>query len=324
MFALIMLAIGIATLLGVPFAVVAIMMGRAMRKNLPPALESGVADPARSGQLPAVDESIENVGASTSRFLRRHPGYFTIPLGIAVALEIAIIALGASDIRLYFFPLVLPFIGYSIARSKIQHEFMRQFALANDFSYAPTGSLDGLDGSLFQIGHGKSVSDVVSGQFQGHPITLFTYTYVTGYGRSEQTHTYTVYELQFDITLPDILLENTSHTFGESLFEKMSAKEFIRLEGDFNKYFSLSIPKGYEVEALEIFTPDVMQELIEKAKAFSMEIVNGHLFIYGNGVLGTKQGLYDLYGLAQYFIEKLGPVLARMKPSAQAMASYRR
>ncbi|MGB7957548.1 MAG: hypothetical protein WCF77_01740 [Minisyncoccia bacterium] len=277
--------------------------------------------PTPPNGLPIIDEDIENVSASTSHYLRHHPIYFTIPLIAAVALEILIFLSKPSDPRIYLAPFFLPFIGYGIARSKIQHEFMQQFAAANGFSYALKGSLAGLDGSLFQVGDSRAVADVVSGQFQNEAISLFTYTYVTGYGRSRQAHNYTVYELQFDITLPDMLVENANHSYGESLFNKISGsgKELIKLEGDFDKYFSLNIQKGYEVEALEIFTPDVMAELINKAKALSLEIVNGHLFIYDNGIVGTKQGLYDLYGLAQYFIEKLGPVLARMKPSVVAM-----
>jgi hypothetical protein len=278
-----------------------------------------------SGPLPVVDESIEDVGQSTAHYLRRHPQYFTIPLIIAVIIEVIIIVFHVStDLRAYLIPIILPVIGYTIARGKIQHEFMQQFAVANGFSYAPRGSMVRLDGSLFQVGHDQSVTDVVSGRFQDRPISLFTYTYVTGYGKTQQTHSYTIYELQFDSAMPDILLENASHAFGEALVDKITGKELVKLEGDFNKYFSLSIPKGYEVEALEIFTPDVMQKLIEKAKNFSLEIVNSHLFIYDNAIVGKKQGLYDLYDLAQYFVEKLGPVLARMKPSVAAMEQYQK
>ena len=64
-----------------------------------------------------------------------------------------------------------------------------------------------------------------------------------------------------------------------------------------------------------------MAELIDKAKMFSIEIVNGHLFVYDNAVVSTKQGLYHLYDVAQYFIETLGPVLARMKPALVAGSS---
>lgn len=282
--------------------------------------------PAATSSFPAVDEDIENVGASTMHFLRRHPWYFTVPLAVTLVLEIVfIVAIKPTDASWYIIPFLLPLVGYSMAHGKIQQEFMQQFAAANGFAFAVHGSLTGLDGSLFQIGNNRSVINVVSGQFQNYPISLFTYIYVTGYGKSRQAHNYTVYELQFNATMPDILLDNASHAFGESLFDKLSGngKELVKLEGNFNKYFSLSIPKGYEVEALEIFTPDVMAELIDKAKSFSLEIVNGHLFIYDHAVVGTKQGLYDLYGLAQYFVEKLGPVLARIAPGVRAMEEVR-
>ena len=206
------------------------------------------SDPNR----PVVDESIEDVGASTSHYLRHHPGYFIIPLAVAVCIEVALILFSVPFSQIYLFPIFIPIVGYSIARSKVQHEFMQQFAAANSFSYSATGSLNGLDGSLFQIGHDRSVVDLVAGQFQEHTISLFTYTYVTGSGKEQQTHHDTVFQLQFDSAMPDMLLENGAHHFGDSLFGGTSGKELVRLEGDFNKYFSLYIPKGYEVEALEV------------------------------------------------------------------------
>ncbi len=89
----------------------------------------------------------------------------------------------------------------------------------------------------------------------------------------------------------------------------------ISLEGDFNKYFTLKITKNYQIEALEIFTPDVMAELIDKAKNFSLEIINNNVFIYANHLIGTKEELLEIYELAGYFTKKLGPLFARMKLS---------
>ncbi len=128
---------------------------------------------------------------------------------------------------------------------------------------------------------------------------------------------YTVFQLQFDTTMPDFLLEKKSFLSSDTLLGQLP--EHIKLEGDFNKYFTLSIKKGYEVEALEVFTPDVMAELIEKCKGLSLEIVNSHLFIYDNKTVGTKADLYALYDVARYLVQKLGPVLAQMKGPTTAM-----
>ena len=66
-----------------------------------------------------------------------------------------------------------------------------------------------------------------------------------------------------------------------------------------------------------------MGELIDKARNYSLEIVNGHLFIYDSKIVGTKNELYALYDLVQYFVEKLGPVLAEMKTTLVDMAELR-
>jgi hypothetical protein len=279
---------------------------------------------AKPNALPLVDESIESVGGSTINYLRRHIANVVGIIAVTIAFEVLIFFVETQnpylrDPRLYFAPLLLPILWYNQVHRRIQHEFMQQFAATNNYTYAPKGTQNGLDGTLFQIGHSKSVADVVSGQYGGRPISLLTYTYITGYGKSAQTHKNTVFELQFDIVMPDILLENNSHGFGSSLFSGLAGKNFVKLEGDFNTYFSLSVPRGYEIEALEIFTPDVMEKLIEKAKLLSLEIVNGHCFVYANGVVSTKQDLYALYELAQYFDQKLGPLLGQMKGSVEAM-----
>ena len=73
------------------------------------------------------------------------------------------------------------------------------------------------------------------------------------------------------------------------------------------------------MEALEIFTPDVMAEIEEKCRNFNIEIVNSHLFIYDHKIVSTKIDLDALYGVAQYFVQKLGPVLARMKGPTETM-----
>jgi hypothetical protein len=271
-----------------------------------------------------IDGSIENVQSSTFGYLKRHLLWVVAVLAITIALLALLISMHVLFGAFYVMVLFIPIGGYSWVKSRVQHEFMEQFAAANGYAYAPTGPLDDLDGSLFRIGHNRSVADFIVGTYATRPISLFTYTYVTGSGKSQQTHHHTVFELQFDVVMPDILLESGGHFFGESLFQNLGGKETVKLEGDFNKYFSLYIPKGYETEALEIFTPDVMQELMDKAKGLSLEIVNGHCFIYANGILGTKQGLYTMYGLAEYFDGKLGPLLAQMKSSVEAMEEIKK
>jgi hypothetical protein len=267
---------------------------------------------------PISSQPITDVSKSTWKYLREHPGTtaaFVLPAVVFGILGI----LGKSPAIAVVGAFVL-IIAFSFLRMKVEQAFMQQFATANGYAFSPTKSMDGLNGAFFRLGNmgSQRAFDAVSGNYGNYPIGLFLYGYVTGSGKSRQSHPYTIFQLQFDTAMPDVVMEHKAF-FGESLLQSAAhQKEFISLEGDFNKYFSLSVPKGYETEALEVFTPDVMQVLIEKCKNLSLEIVGTNLFIYSPGYVGTESTLLNFYSIAQYFANQLGPVLSRMKPGLVA------
>lgn len=272
-----------------------------------------------------MDEPITDVNSGMVSYLKTHPLWIVIPLVVFVAATVFILIYPAvppgdrwGSVAVIFLLLVIVPLG--VVQQKVQDEFMRQFAAANGYRFSVfSGDYGTLDGSLFRLGNGtRNIRDVVSGTYLGLPIALFDYAYETGSGKNREVHRYTVFQLGFDTAMPDLLLEKKSFFSSDSLMGRLP--EHIKLEGDFDKEFNLTIKKGYEVEALEIFTPDVMAELMDKCRNFSLEIVNDHLFIYDNKTVGNKADLDALYGVARYFAETLGPVLARMKPALEAQA----
>jgi hypothetical protein len=54
--------------------------------------------------------------------------------------------------------------------------------------------------------------------------------------------------------------------FGRSDLEKLA------LEGDFDNYFSILIPKGSEVDALSVLTPDVMEIMVDNGRGIDLEV----------------------------------------------------
>lgn len=194
---------------------------------------------------------------------------------------------------------------------------MQQFAEANGYTFVDRGMWD--TGVLFTLGHDQKAFDVISGQYKNYPIRLYVFQYTIGYGKGSHTYLNTVFSLEFDAQMPDIFLESRTYPLGGI----SSSNNVVKLEGDFNKYFTLNVEPGYEVEALEVFTPDIMANLIDKASLFNMEIADNHLLLYKSGMVEEKDKLYAMYGMAQYFIEKLGPVFAQMKAGLSASASVK-
>jgi hypothetical protein len=263
-------------------------------------------------------QPITSVGRSTWRYFIQHGIFTGIILAAAAACVIGgILAQMPALAAMAIFVLI---VGYAIAQSKAQTAFMAQFAAANGYAFSPKASMDGLDGAFFRIGRDQRRYDLVSGSYGNYPIELFLYQYAIGQGKYMQVYVYTVFRLRFDTAMPDLVLEQKNYPVERSILTSAARqKEFVSLEGDFNKYFTLSIPKGYEVEALEIFTPEIMATLVEKCASLDLEIVGTDLFIYAPGAAGKEATLNALYGIAQYFADQLGPVLARMKPGLMAM-----
>jgi hypothetical protein len=94
--------------------------------------------------------------------------------------------------------------------------------------------------------------------------------------------------IQLERNLPHMVLDsriNNAELGGlvlkSNLPEGFKKDQKLSLEGDFDKYFTLYAPKGYERDALYVFTPDLMALFIDEVSTFDGEIVDNQLFIYG-------------------------------------------
>lgn len=56
----------------------------------------------------------------------------------------------------------------------------------------------------------------------------------------------------------------------------------ISLEGDFDRHFAVYVPDGYERDALELLTPDVMASLIDFGRGWDIEVVEDRMIVVSN------------------------------------------
>lgn len=260
-----------------------------------------------------IDEDIESVNQSALLYIRKNYTLFA-----AFFLVIIIVFTWASlywkAYNLFFIPIFIAFLAYEYIQRNIRHAFMRQFAKTNSFEYQRQGSLEQFPAPYLEMGRNRKVEDIVSGKCFGLPVSFFTFSCTTGYGRSEKHILFTACEIHYTTNLPRIFLDAHHHDFiNEDIFGKPAYGEIVSLEGDFNKYFTLYVPRGFEIEALQIFAPDVMAKLIDKSKEFSLEFSGDHLYIYSSRTIDTKKGLYSIYDLAKMLIGELAPVLERLR-----------
>lgn len=109
------------------------------------------------------------------------------------------------------------------------------------------------------------------------------FTITTSYS-STAKRSYGYLAMRLERALPHLVLDATRNdrTFGSSIPMPIAGGQTLSLEGDFNNYFTLHCPNGYERDALYVFAPDLMALLIDATGDFDVEIVDDMLFVYSN------------------------------------------
>ncbi|MDN3495116.1 hypothetical protein QL996_04190 [Planococcus sp. APC 4015] len=162
------------------------------------------------------------------------------------------------------------------------------FARANGMQYIPRLNAPGLPGMLFGTGSDRHSLDVVRGD-QPRFVEFGNYRYTTGSGKNRTTHRWGYIAVKLGVPLPHIVLDALGNNglFGSNLPMNVDRDQRLSLEGDFDSYFSLFCPAGYERDALYLFTPDIMARFIDDAAALDVEIVDDWLFLYSKRDFST-------------------------------------
>ncbi|HZM63943.1 MAG TPA: hypothetical protein VFB59_02310 [Candidatus Saccharimonadales bacterium] len=165
---------------------------------------------------------------------------------------------------------------------------VRRLAQANGFSFSFTSSTASRPGLVFGIGSDPRYTTVVGGTHNGLPFEFGNFQCTVGSGRNRRQRGFGIIEVHLTRKLPHILLDgrkNNAWGFGNLAYFKDDQQ--LTLEGNFNEYFELYVPNGYERDALYFITPELMALLIDFGANFDIEIIDDRLYIY-------KQHLFEL------------------------------
>lgn len=201
---------------------------------------------------------------------------------------------------------------------KAHQEFMEGFAAHSGMEYTEHGALEDCRGRLFDIGHSRGVTNTISGHWNNYPIKLFNYAYTTGSGKSQQRHAFTVLEISFaKIEFPYIFLQ--AKNMWEFFTGSFSKDAEIPIQ---NKSFHLSAEKGYEIEALQIFSDQLLEYLSVHAPNFSIEFAENRINIYDDKTLSNKKDLTQLLDVGKHIIDSSGAFISRLSDDFAALHPY--
>ena len=157
---------------------------------------------------------------------------------------------------------------------------LHRFAQANGMSYQERVADPPLPGMIFSLGRSRMSTDLVRGSVPRF-VEFGNYQYTVQSGKNSSTYHWGYVAVKLDVPLPNIVLDaKGNNAFGTNLPAAFERRQRLSLEGDFDDYFTLYCPEGYERDALYLFTPDIMARFIDNAAQLDVEIVDDWMFLY--------------------------------------------
>ncbi|MEN0023379.1 MAG: hypothetical protein AAGC61_08860 [Microbacterium sp.] len=170
------------------------------------------------------------------------------------------------------------FVGWR--RARVTRYRLDRFARANGMTYEARIADPPLPGMIFSLGRSRVSTDLVRGT-NPRFVEFGNYQYTVQSGKNSTTYRWGYVAVKLDVPLPNIVLDaKGNNAFGSNLPASFQREQRLSLEGDFDKYFTLYCPAGYERDALYLFTPDIMARFIDNAAELDVEIVDDWLFLY--------------------------------------------
>lgn len=218
-----------------------------------------------------------------------------------------------------FWPILFPLVYLLWIQNKLITSLWMKVAEINGWEYKSSSDPKEELGIMFQQGHSGTIFRRIDGVVDGRKFRMFNYTFTVGSGKYQRVYSYTVFAFKFNGSFPHIYLNNKHNSYSISIGEK------IPLPSDFEKQFILSTPKKYEMEALEIFTPDILSKMLDKKFSHDVELVGSEVVLFIDGIVtsfeqlergfDTALELEDLFDekLDRFKFEKIGDMSHQLK-----------
>ena len=206
---------------------------------------------------------------------------FTLLAGVFLATGLSRRAALPFVLFIVVFAIAGVWIFFGARRGRVARYRLSRFATANGMTYEDRIDDPALPGMIFGLGRARHSLRVVRGHSPRF-VEFGNYEYTTKSGKNSTTHRWGYVAVKLDVPLPNIVLDalGNNSVFGTNLPASFRKDQRLSLEGDFDRYFTLYCPEGYEQDALYLFTADIMTRFTDSAAELDVEIVDDWLFLY--------------------------------------------
>lgn len=211
--------------------------------------------------------------------------------------------------------------NWKILILKPEEEVMEMLARDNGGVYVKElRSVKGEKAVIFKQGNERGVmGEIIYKEPTGETVRFLRYFFSTGSDKSKQTYWYQILGIKFSGFFPHMYLNYRKNKYGVSIGQPLS------LPTEFEESFTLSIPKGYHLEALQVFTPDILAAILDLPFKCDIEFIDDEVLF----VLEGAEDVFKDWDLlekevagAKYVVSLLKPKLERINWAPVGDLSY--
>jgi len=248
---------------------------------------------------------ITNISKATWNALSVQWQFWATTAGVVMITIVLAIMTNGNTIA--FFPLAIIAVYIAVVQNETRTSFWKRFAEVNGWRYAESGDPSIEQGMMFEQGNSRRITHVIEGGIDERRFRIFNYEFSIGSGKNKKTYYYAAFAFRFNGLFPHIYLNHRRNSYS------IRAGEEVPLPEEFKEKFSLSAPRKYEIEALAIFTPDVLARLLDNGFAHDVEFVDQEVIIFADGRINTFDALEKEFDQALALEDMLDEKLDRFK-----------
>lgn len=205
--------------------------------------------------------------------------YQSASVKLVIVMTLAVVAAMMIN-ALPHFAIVIIFVIFVIVLirwSNIKKQDWRQFAVANHWTISSTDNY-AVPPVLRDMkdNYARVTSEMIKARINNLDCDLLTCVDESIRNKNPYSNYFTIARVHLTKQFPHIILDSKKN--GSGIRNIPSGYENLKLEGNFNNYFSLYEAKGEEVNVLSIITPDVMQVLIDSETRQDIEIAGNYIY----------------------------------------------
>lgn len=256
--------------------------------------------------MTVIDKSIQ----SLENTLKRMKSKLVIRVLVIAAISTLFI-----DFRIGIFIIAIYIAFYLLVKRTLRvKKFLQNYAFTRQLNLGAELDTSTFTGRLLRRTDSPKIGPYIFSTYGGFLTKMFYFSYSEWIGNRKNTYYFTVTEITVDqAEFPYLLLQRKNLKRHQDIDYFGEDKDVEVGLNAYNDIYTLHTTNQYEIEALQICTPEFIKLIQSSYMPLSVEFAGNHVYIYAQTQIEKESELDELYRVTKATIDTFGNFLLRIR-----------